>query len=208
MLYRLVYLSSYIGIATEDSLRNIFETAARNNVRDDITGFIIFYEGNFFQVMEGAADKVEACFSRIGKDRRHRMPTRLSVHSVEKREFSNWEALYYLTPADADGGEPVNGALRTDGRVPDVTSDPTSDLMFGSTSTGPQSIGAETTGSASVDPTSDTSLKQYTAYSQSREVNKARLREILSGAENNSLSDDLSLNVFVKNFLYSFRDLR
>ena len=171
MLYRLVYLSSYIGIATEDSLRNIFETAAKNNVRDEITGFIIFYEGNFFQVMEGDADKVEACFSRIEKDRRHRMPTRLGVHSVEKREFTSWEALYYLMSADADGGASLNAALKTDGH---------NDENISRTVTGPQL----------------------------REVNKARLREILLKAEDNSLSDDLSLNVFVKNFLYSFRDLR
>lgn len=150
MLYRLVYLSSYIGVATEDSLKEIFTVASRNNIRDEISGLLIFYEGNFFQIIEGEADQINACYKRIEADRRHRLPTRLSVQEVTERAFKNWEALFYL--------DNPNDPLKVDG--------------------------------------------------QSDESKRIRLYDILMAAEDNSLSDDPTLNVFVKNFLYSFRGLR
>ncbi|UTW56029.1 BLUF domain-containing protein [Kordiimonas sp. SCSIO 12610] len=150
MLYRLVYLSSYIGVASEEGLKEIFDVASRNNARDNITGLLIFYEGNFFQVIEGEADKVNACFKRIESDRRHRLPTRLSVQDVESRVFDSWEALFYMNnPND------------------------------------PMDVG-----------------------SQSADISRARLIDIMASAEDNTLSDDPTLNVFIKNFLYSFRELR
>jgi hypothetical protein len=136
-------------VASEESLGEIFVVADRNNSRDGITGLLIFYEGSFFQIIEGDAEKINACFSRIEKDRRHRLPTRLSMHEVKDRAFENWEALFYLDNPDQ-----------------------------------PISVGAGNADS------------------------KVRLRDLLNAAEGNTLSDDPALNVFVKNFLFPFRELQ
>ena len=71
-LYALVYTSQAIQKLDETALIEIFSTSRKNNTSDEITGFLIYREGYFLQLLEGPRQKVRQCFERIQKDRRHR----------------------------------------------------------------------------------------------------------------------------------------
>lgn len=94
MLYRLAYISSFVGRATQADLDDILRSARRKNGADGITGFLLFHDGNFFQVLEGAEEKVVACYDRIVGDSRHRGSIILQSEQTESRMFSDWEMGY------------------------------------------------------------------------------------------------------------------
>lgn len=73
-----------------DEIFKIIETSANNNLRDDLTGFLIFSNNRFFQVVEGSEDSIGSLMSRLGRDKRHSDIEILSRIEVEERSFPNW----------------------------------------------------------------------------------------------------------------------
>ncbi len=70
-MHQLVYISAAVLPAREHGFCAILESAIRNNARDNITGMLLYHRGQFFQVLEGAKEKVHACFAKIKTDDRH-----------------------------------------------------------------------------------------------------------------------------------------
>ena len=87
---RLVYWSKASeGTGTGDVF-DIVDASACNNPALDITGFLLFDENQFLQLLEGPAEKIDVLMERIRKDSRHH-----SVDVVERRDaverwFPNW----------------------------------------------------------------------------------------------------------------------
>jgi hypothetical protein len=50
----------------------------------------LYSDGGFFQVLEGAAEDVDACFGRILKDPRHTKVTRIIRENISARDFGDW----------------------------------------------------------------------------------------------------------------------
>jgi len=69
---RLIYTSTSPKLLTGHDLENILSVSRRNNLRDGITGLLIYHEGSFLQVLEGPDAKIEASFERISSDPRHK----------------------------------------------------------------------------------------------------------------------------------------
>ena len=70
-MLQLAYVSRASSVLAPDDVFKIIETSARNNSRDDLTGFLIFAENRFFQVVEGSRSAIDALLSRLGEDTRH-----------------------------------------------------------------------------------------------------------------------------------------
>ncbi|NVO05762.1 MAG: BLUF domain-containing protein [Rhodoferax sp.] len=92
-LIQLIYLSDLVD-RDESQLGAILDSAQRHNSRDDITGMLLYAEGNFLQVLEGAPERVHATFERIRRDRRHRNIVTLLDEAVPQRHFANWSMGY------------------------------------------------------------------------------------------------------------------
>lgn len=89
-LLRLVYVSAAApGLARSD-LIDIGEAARRNNAMQRLTGMLLLVEGEFFQVIEGPTDKVEAMFDRISNDARNEWVTPLLRERPFRRVFRAW----------------------------------------------------------------------------------------------------------------------
>jgi len=89
-MLQLVYISSARpGIAVED-VRNILSTSRARNAGDRVTGVLVFNGKRFLQALEGDPSAVEAAFTRIRADDRHRAVVKLSERQVEAREFGDW----------------------------------------------------------------------------------------------------------------------
>jgi hypothetical protein len=93
-MLQLTYYSRSTGGADERSslatLRSILESSARNNGRDDITGYLVFDGTWFMQVLEGDPGKVRAAYNRIQEDRRHTDLVLTSTMEVRVRSFPDW----------------------------------------------------------------------------------------------------------------------
>ena len=84
----------YTSAATQrmglGALVELLEVARRRNDATHITGILLYSDGAFFQILEGAADDVDECFGRILKDPRHTKVTRIIRESISKRDFEEW----------------------------------------------------------------------------------------------------------------------
>ncbi|WP_019998548.1 BLUF domain-containing protein [Aureimonas ureilytica] len=104
-LYRLVYYSRN-HISSDDGMfaANVDDILAKsrsNNVRDQITGALLFNAGCFAQVLEGPLENVEAAFERIQQDDRHGDVSLLALDPISHRSFPNW-AMGFVGTSDVD----------------------------------------------------------------------------------------------------------
>jgi len=101
-LYRVLYCSQNhltgMPATYPGEIREILATSRKNNVRDGVTGGLLFSEGCFAQVLEGPLDKIEGAFERIQCDERHRKVTVLQSGSITARDFPDWSMAF--TEAD------------------------------------------------------------------------------------------------------------
>lgn len=76
------------------SVREILETAKRNNLRNDITGHL-FYDGHrFLQIIEGADETIYSLFNNIEADSRHQNVELLYEQEIDSRSFPDWQMAY------------------------------------------------------------------------------------------------------------------
>lgn len=99
-LTQLIYASDLVN-GDETQLAPILESAVRHNREDDITGMLLYSGGNFLQVLEGAANKVNETYQRICHDLRHTNIIILIQKEVDERHFPDWSMGYHkLTKED------------------------------------------------------------------------------------------------------------
>lgn len=87
---RLVYISTAKNLLDPAELEKLLLNARHNNLRDDITGMLIYHDGCFFQVLEGPEEAVRACYGRICHDRRHGGSIVLMDDAASSRLFGSW----------------------------------------------------------------------------------------------------------------------
>jgi len=113
----LTYASTAVHRFSEADLLALLATARTFNARLEITGLLLYspgtdgYAGTFVQALEGNKDVLQAVFSRIEKDPRHRDVTVIRREAVFSRRFPDWTMgfrdLSTLKPADVPGFNPI-----------------------------------------------------------------------------------------------------
>lgn len=86
----ILYASSAPFLLAESDLVEILRVSQVNNARRDITGMLLYKGGNFVQVIEGPDDAVQALYTRISRDPRHRGIISLLNRSILERDFPTW----------------------------------------------------------------------------------------------------------------------
>jgi hypothetical protein len=89
-MFALVYVSSETGRLTDADLELLLAESRRKNVLAEITGLLLFKDGNFMQLLEGAETAVRAIMETIKIDSRHQGVQVLMEEEVPEREFSDW----------------------------------------------------------------------------------------------------------------------
>jgi Sensors of blue-light using FAD len=89
MLLSIAY-SSEIAAPSDTILEDIALKAAHHNKQQDITGLLLFIDGLFIQVIEGAEANVVPLMEKITRDVRHSRMKLLSQTTKPKREFDDW----------------------------------------------------------------------------------------------------------------------
>jgi hypothetical protein len=101
-LLRLIYVSHAVRPLTTAELDLILLHGRRNNVRDGITGMLVYASGNFMQVLEGPPPAVEATFARISRDSRHQGIIEIERDLVEARSFAGWSMGFRRVESDGE----------------------------------------------------------------------------------------------------------
>jgi hypothetical protein len=89
-MHYLVYTSTANFPLTASDLRRLLEPWRENNARAQITGVLLYSEGQIMQVLEGEADALHALFATIAADARHRNVTKLADGHAQGRAFAEW----------------------------------------------------------------------------------------------------------------------
>ncbi len=89
-----IYISVADPLIDEQDIAAMLVEARRNNRRDALTGALIFNGRNFLQLLEGPADKVNACLAIIRRDPRHSGMIEIRRRDIAARAFADWSMLY------------------------------------------------------------------------------------------------------------------
>jgi len=102
--FQLVYQSEIMADSRSSILKNVSEIlceSRRHNVREGITGMLIYYEQCFFQILEGEKLAVESLYSRIKLDNRHNYVSLIWKGDATRRIFPDWR-MGYSVPSELD----------------------------------------------------------------------------------------------------------
>ena len=87
---RLIYCSQTTDDVSPDELVTLLELARASNVRDNLTGMLLYCSQSFLQVLEGDEDALRATYGRIGADPRHCNLRLLQEVEINNRVFPDW----------------------------------------------------------------------------------------------------------------------
>lgn len=93
-MFCLVYKSKAIPNLSHSQIKNMLEKARLFNSANNISGCLLYYEGEFIQYIEGNQVRVLNLFDKISLDKRHMQVKLLSHGHIEKREFNNWSMAF------------------------------------------------------------------------------------------------------------------
>jgi hypothetical protein len=89
-MFRIIYSSSATTPFSEQQLDELLQVSRRNNLAADITGMLLYKDGNFMQTLEGPEIAVQRLVEKIRSDPRHRNFTTLMEGTILERSFGSW----------------------------------------------------------------------------------------------------------------------
>ncbi|MEL7236124.1 MAG: BLUF domain-containing protein, partial [Chloroflexota bacterium] len=101
LLYSLIYTSTATRSLTADDLEQLLDECYSNNLSRDVTGVLLYRNGQFIQALEGENATVLDLFTTIREDERHQRIRVLCEEPIQKRLFAGWAmALHNLDHID------------------------------------------------------------------------------------------------------------
>lgn len=89
-LMQLVYVSFATHKFSEAELEQLLDSIRVNNQRLGVTGMLLYRNGDFIQVLEGAETTITQLYQTILDDPRHSGMFELLSQPITEREFGDW----------------------------------------------------------------------------------------------------------------------
>ena len=93
-LIHLIYASASQEKFNEKEVIEIVNISYKNNMKVNITGMLLYSEGDFFQILEGEHTDVLPLFNLIKQDQRHCKIVKIIEEPIVSRDFSDWSMGY------------------------------------------------------------------------------------------------------------------
>lgn len=106
-LIHLIYISSATSWPAENDLKRLPEQARARNLRQNITGMLVYSNATYMQVLEGESHDVHEIFDAIRIDPRNNGIVKLLAASISQRNFPNWSMGF--KELEKDNGAPPPG---------------------------------------------------------------------------------------------------
>jgi hypothetical protein len=94
-IYYLMYFSASRTKLSQEELKNLLSVCREHNQKAGITGMLMYYDGNFAQVLEGDYEAVKATFKKVANDPRHNQIIKVKEGYEDKRIFGDWSMAFY-----------------------------------------------------------------------------------------------------------------
>lgn len=112
-MIHLIYISSATSWPSENDLKELLEQSRVRNLRQNITGLLLYDNATYMQVLEGSAEDVHDIYSSILKDPRNNANVTLVDEEISQRDFPNWSMgfknLESCSPEELPGFQDVFG---------------------------------------------------------------------------------------------------
>lgn len=89
-MIHLIYVSSASREMSEEDLVALLQQCRLNNQKKNVTGMLLYSEGNFFQILEGEEKDVMETYREIVNDRRNTGHIILEKENITERTFPDW----------------------------------------------------------------------------------------------------------------------
>ena len=90
MLVRLLYVSRAVSPDSPETIESILADSRAHNLGQGITGILCYGSGIFLQAIEGGRTQVNALYSHIVGDKRHKDVVLLHYEEISERHFGGW----------------------------------------------------------------------------------------------------------------------
>lgn len=95
-----VFASAANGSFGEEQLIELSAEYKKSLAEDGVTGVMLYEDGNFFQVIEGDADKIDAAYKRFSTEKHTRKVVKIIEEEQEQRSFADWTSAYSTAAKD------------------------------------------------------------------------------------------------------------
>lgn len=125
-MIHLIYISSATSWPSDYDLKELLEQSRARNLRQNITGMLLYDNATYMQVLEGAEVDVHDIYDSILKDSRNNGNVILVEEEISQRDFPNWSmgfrSLKSCSPEELPGFQDVfNGKLDKELAVKNTT---------------------------------------------------------------------------------------
>jgi len=111
-MIHLIYVSSATNEMTDDELLYLLEQCRSRNLRQHVTGMLLYFERNFIQVLEGEKKDVEEIYDDIVDDDRNTGNILIAKEEIKERAFPGWSMGYkHITKGKKEELEEYTGFL-------------------------------------------------------------------------------------------------
>ncbi len=94
-IFHLIYISDAYEQICYSDIHKILDSSKANNLRDHLTGLLIYKDHYFLQILEGNESTVLKTMGRIIQDRRNRHVRVLVESQSNQRIFENWGMAFH-----------------------------------------------------------------------------------------------------------------
>ncbi len=98
-----IYVSRATQPMTQDDLHAILEASRAYNARNDVTGFLVYGNGRFMQMLEGPEEAIQELMNRIALDTRHADVRMVLSGHTRQRLFREWSMGFWDMRGMGDG---------------------------------------------------------------------------------------------------------
>ncbi|HKJ48624.1 MAG TPA: BLUF domain-containing protein [Christiangramia sp.] len=92
MRYALSYVSTASRGLDNSEILNILKKTETKNNSLNITGILLYSEGNFFQILEGEKETISSLFKKISEDSRHFNIIKLFAKPVKQEAYDEYRS--------------------------------------------------------------------------------------------------------------------
>lgn len=90
-MHRIIYISTAAKGLTDADVDAISATAERDNPANQLSGFLLYNQRNFLQMLEGPRDRIGALLRRIISDERHDGVVMMVDEEIAARSCADWQ---------------------------------------------------------------------------------------------------------------------
>jgi len=92
MRYAICYVSTAKTYLSRTEISRILSSSETSNNQEDITGLLLYSEGNFFQIIEGNREQIMELYKCIENDPRHFNLIKLFGKEVHNEAFDGYKS--------------------------------------------------------------------------------------------------------------------